>query len=935
MPAGRAAQVAAFKAPIADAPAADATNSQAKVVSYDGAADNAGQGQRPQRHGNANPHNITAKNLDLGVSAWSTVRGYNNSHLVPARPKPSQLGQPCKVGLNAFEVTNFPTKQVYQFDVTVNSGSEKRGLIKRVWNSKAVQEVVGANTIFDGNKLAWSANPLQREMRVEVDLDKEEGRKPREGKPNVHHCVIKPTNPISFQILQGYLNHQCDFDNSILESINFFDHMLRETPSQKYSSIKRSFFARGQQRYNLNGGVEAFKGVYQSLRITHGNNQAPARLSIIVDVANGTFWISQPLHIAAVQLTDRRDVNDLTYSLRQGERSKVGDAIRKRFKRLRVYARHRNRPQADEYVIERVLFQNARDHKFEKDGQQISIFNYFSSQYGIRLQFPDLPLIKMTGKNGPVLPMEVLLIKENQRYPFKINERQTAAMIKFAVTAPPERWQSIQHGLKMLDWANDPVLNSFNVKIAPQRTTVDARLITTPKVQYGVGVADPRTSGRWDLKGKKFLQGNAAPLKSWAVCVLSGRRGGKPDTSVVNNFVREFVRVYQGHGGNIENKNPKITIGTGEDVGGMVTEAWNAAGNQAQYRPQLLFFILPDKDSGNYGRIKRSCDCRYGVVSQCVQYAHAQKAQGQYISNVCMKVNAKLGGSSARAIGPKSGGPTGLFPTPTVIIGADVSHAAPGSQAPSMAAMTCSVDKLALRYAATCETNGYRQEMITTENINGMVKPLIQEWMQNCGGGRFPQTIIYFRDGVSEGQYQQVLDSEVHDMKALLKSANQGVMPQFLVIVGSKRHHVRFFPERGDRNGNPLPGTLVESGVTHPYENDFYLCSHAAIKGTARPMHYHVLLNETRMSNEDIQTMIYEHCYQYIRATTPISQHPAIYYAHIASNRAVPHDPKWSGGTSEIRNEEPSGPSSQAPQDAEKLMVMPNQGGIRGTMWYV
>jgi len=58
----------------------------------------------------------------------------------------------------------------------------------------------------------------------------------------------------------------------------------------------------------------------------------------------------------------------------------------------------------------------------------------------------------------------------------------------------------------------------------------------------------------------------------------------------------------------------------------------------------------------------------------------------------------------------------------------------------------------------------------------------------------------------------------------------------------SKHHHVRFFPQEngGDKNSNALPGTLVESGVTQPYENDFYLCAHAAIKGTARPVHYNV-----------------------------------------------------------------------------------------------
>lgn len=49
---------------------------------------------------------------------------------------------------------------------------------------------------------------------------------------------------------------------------------------------------------------------------------------------------------------------------------------------------------------------------------------------------------------------------------------------------------------------------------------------------------------------------------------------------------------------------------------------------------------------------------------------------------------------------------------------------------------------------------------------------------------------------------------------------------KFTVVVCSKRHHIRFFPKEGDsqasdKNGNALPGTLVQYDVTHPYEHDF------------------------------------------------------------------------------------------------------------------
>lgn len=109
-----------------------------------------------------------------------------------------------------------------------------------------------------------------------------------------------------------------------------------------------------------------------------------------------------------------------------------------------------------------------------------------------------------------------------------------------------------------------------------------------------------------------------------------------------------------------------------------------------------------------------------------------------------------------------------------MIIGADVSHAAPGMvNAASFAALTVSMDLYCSRYAAAVETNGSRVEMIATTNIEEMLRPLIQHWMENAGQGRLPQHVYYFRDGVSEGQYQAVLRQEVADMKRLFALIGQ------------------------------------------------------------------------------------------------------------------------------------------------------------------
>ena len=227
-----------------------------------------------------------------------------------------------------------------------------------------------------------------------------------------------------------------------------------------------------------------------------------------------------------------------------------------------------------------------------------------------------------------------------------------------------------------------------------------------------------------------------------------------------------------------------------------------------------------------------------------------------------------------------------------MIVGADVSHPAPGAgsdEKASFAAITVSADQTHTRYWAQCQTNGNRVEMVTTANINDHFGDMAKNWIMKVGSGHPPEKVLYIRDGVSEGQYSAVLEEEVRDMRLAFSRLGVKELPAFTVVIAGKRHHIRFFPEKGDRNGNPLPGTLVETGCTHPFEFDFYLCSHVAIKGTARPIHYQCILNEGGWKSTELQQFLFEHSYQYVRSTTPVSLHPAVYYAHLAADRARAH----------------------------------------------
>lgn len=115
----------------------------------------------------------------------------------------------------------------------------------------------------------------------------------------------------------------------------------------------------------------------------------------------------------------------------------------------------------------------------------------------------------------------------------------------------------------------------------------------------------------------------------------------------VKLYIKTFVNVYRTHGGRVENDQPEILLG-GTDSANAVKDLFNTVGNKHQMRPQLLMIVLDGKNAEQYARVKKSADCRFGVVSQCIQGAHLMKNQQQYHSNVCMKINAKLGGTTCR-----------------------------------------------------------------------------------------------------------------------------------------------------------------------------------------------------------------------------------------------------------------------------------------------
>ncbi|XWS28647.1 hypothetical protein CRYUN_Cryun25bG0088900 [Craigia yunnanensis] len=230
---------------------------------------------------------------------------------------------------------------------------------------------------------------------------------------------------------------------------------------------------------------------------------------------------------------------------------------------------------------------------------------------------------------------------------------------------------------------------------------------------------------------------------------------------------------------------------------------------------QLLIIILPDQ-TGSYGKIKRICETELGIVSQCCQPKQAARFSNQYFENLALKINVKVGGRNTVLDDVIQRKIPRVSDYPTIIFGADVTHPQPEEYScSSIAVVVASMDwPEVTKYRGIVSAQPPREEIIqdlykTVQDPqkgvvhSGMIRELLVAFFNSTG--QKPYRIIFYRDGVSEGQFSQVLFYEVDAIRKACASLQEGYMPRVTFIVVQKRHHTRLFPtdrNQTDRSGN-------------------------------------------------------------------------------------------------------------------------------------
>lgn len=350
------------------------------------------------------------------------------------------------------------------------------------------------------------------------------------------------------------------------------------------------------------------------------------------------------------------------------------------------------------------------------------------------------------------------------------------------------------------------------------------------------------TEGSWNMREVKVVK-PGRPIMKWAWINIYTSAFDKSQTDEDLAVMREWIAFMRSMGiamADAPIRSVAATLAFNKSVA-PIDPLRSKFKELQRENPQLVFVILPGKktDTEIYNAVKLLGDIEFGYHTVCVLRSQLLKKNVQYYANVGLKVNMKMGG-----VNHKLGNDINIIKDgKTMVVGYDVTHPTNlgGNAAglPSLVGMVASIDQDLSQWPASAWSQAGKLEMLD-ENLMEKFAERLRLWSRH-NKSQFPQNIIIFRDGVSEGQFEQVLDKElplIREACTKLYPAKQ--QPKISVVVSVKRHQTRFYPtdpnHMTQKSRNIKNGTVVDRGVTQAKVWDFFLTAHQALQGKFAPI---------------------------------------------------------------------------------------------------
>lgn len=753
---------------------------------------------------------------------------------------------------------NFKPLSISRYDVSFTPDRPKK-MLTQVFKLVKREYFPNEITAFDQVKNCYSLNPLpnftQGRLNTSVEINDSNGKLMK------FEVSIKATGVVELGKIK---RHMAERGTSLMqptEEIQCIDVILRQGTLETYVKAGRQFFKRPTNPVDLGHGFEMWTGLFQSAIFTN-------RAFINIDVAHKGFPKQQSMIDALKDFNLRADMPI------EKQRSYEIDNYLQFIKGLKVVAHLvGNAPssgQKREFICNGLVDPPGKQKFILTDSagkqREITVADYFAREKQYRLKFPNLNCVWVGPKDKNIyFPMELLEVAYGQPLARQLDDTQISKMVKEAATPPDRRLQKIIEVISSMNYSRNADFKKFGLEISDKFFEVNAKILEPPSLDIGRGSVIPR-NGVW--QANSLLKAQA--LTSWGFIAIETQ----PNTDF-NSVVHMIMSTAKQIG--MQVAEPKLRR---YDV--TLTSLNSVLRGALDNGINLVFVVVSMRGRDHYHKVKQMAEREVGMLTQCIKEATARRMNPMTARNILLKVNSKLMGIN-QALGDKTL-PRCLRDGGVMVVGADVTHPSPDqANIPSIAAVTASIDPKCFSYNIELSIQTPKKEIIV--EFEDMILDHLRVYRDR--NGQLPRKIFVFRDGVSEGQFAQVMNSELTAVHtAYQRMAGAGKKPEILFLLVQKRHHTRFF-NRGDYcKYNVEPGTVVDTEIVHPAELDFYLVSHQAIKGTARPTRYHAVCNDGRIPDDEVEQLTYYLCHLYSRCMRSVSYPAPTYYAHLACLRA-------------------------------------------------
>ncbi|KAJ4797830.1 Argonaute family protein [Rhynchospora pubera] len=518
--------------------------------------------------------------------------------------------------------------------------------------------------------------------------------------------------------------------------------------------VRQSFFNGDSKSFtDLGGGVTACRGVHSSFLATVGGG-----LSLNMDVATTMILTPGPVIdflIANQNVEEPKQVNWIK--------------AKRMLRNLRIITKHNKMEHKiigfSEFPCNRQRFLwNVRDEDRECRTVEITVSEYYKRRYQLDLSWSsEYNCLDIGRQRDPIyVPLELCDLIPLQRYTKALSSKQRASLVQQSRQKPHEKRKIITQAVRSNNYDEDPLLAACGIQIEKEMTRLTGCVLPAPRLIFGNDVGFTPDRGQWKISDKILL--DPVKIGVWAVVNFSAR--------VDLNYVsREVINCARRKGIHIDHPQALIMeqsryVETGPII--RVERMFDQLRKELHDKPHFILCILPERKHNDlYGPWKKKCLQEEGIMSQCMCTG---KHNETYFQNLILKINVKLGGINwVLALEDRKAIPL-VQKKATLILGLDVSHGSAGhSDTPSIAAVVGSRCWPSIsKYRASVRTQSPKMELIDSLCIpnsnghgdDGIIREMLFEFYKSSKGQK-PEQIIIFRDGVSESQFNQVLNIEV------------------------------------------------------------------------------------------------------------------------------------------------------------------------------